>query len=138
IWENIKRFFENVDLIETGKNIIRGLIKGISSMANGVKDAVKNIGNRIKDTFTSFFRIKSPSRVMASLSKHIPEGAIVGIESMIGKVQRVSQKLSEAMLPDTPQVSMAYSTPTGVYDSLARAIDGTINVNTREDRIADA
>lgn len=138
IWENIKRFFENVDLVETGKNIIRGLINGILSMVNNVKDAVKNIGNRIKDTFTSFFGIKSPSRLMLSLSKHIPEGAIVGIESMIGKVQRVSQKLSEAMLPDTPQVSMAYSTPTGVYDSLARAIDGTINVNTREDRIADA
>src|SRR5690606_13629173 len=32
IWDNIEDFFENVDLVQIGKDIIQGLIKGISSM----------------------------------------------------------------------------------------------------------
>src|SRR5690606_38104424 len=81
IWENITEFFENVDLVQIGKDIIQGLIDGMSSMVSTVKDGVVNIGTKIVDTFKGWLKIKSPSRVMMALAKHIPGGAIKGMES---------------------------------------------------------
>ncbi len=138
IWKNIQRFFEDIDLYEIGRNILDGLIKGFNSMKDSVIESAKNIGQNIKDAFTGFFSIHSPSRLMASLSKHIPGGAIVGMESMIGKVKRTTAKLSEAMTPETRDISMDYSTPSGSYASLASAISGTVDVDAREDMIAGA
>ncbi len=138
IWNNMKKFLEEVDLVQIGKNIIQGLINGIGSMAGAVWDSVTKIGENIKSAFTGFFSIHSPSRLMASLSKHIPGGAIVGIESMIGKVRRTTDKLSEAMTPETRDISMDYSTPSGSYASLASAISGTVDVDSRDDMIAGA
>lgn len=138
IWKNIQRFFEDIDLYEIGRNILDGLIKGFNSMKDSVIDSAKNIGQNIKDAFTGFFSIHSPSRLMASLSKHIPGGAIVGMESMLGKVRRTTDKLSEAMTPETRDISMDYVTPSGSFASLAGAVSGTVDVNAREDMIASA
>ena len=132
IWDNIVQFFRDVDLVQIGKDIINGLITGIGSMINGVKNAVKNIGKKVKDTFTSFFSIKSPSRLMMSLSKHIPGGAIKGMESMRSKVAAATERLSEAMTPEVPQLSMSYATPNGSFLSLGGALDGTIDVSASE------
>src|SRR5690606_13530738 len=108
---NIIKYFEGVDLYEIGRNILEGLIKGFNSMKDSVINSAKKIGQNIKDAFTGFFSIHSPSRLMASLSKHIPGGAIVGMESMLGKVRRTTDKLSEAMTPETRDISMDYATP---------------------------
>lgn len=79
IMDNIVNFFKEIDLVQVGKDIINGLIKGIGSMVSAVGTAVKNIGSAIKDTFTNFFDIHSPSRVMAELGKYLVEGINVGI-----------------------------------------------------------
>src|SRR5690606_10712041 len=79
----------------------------MSSMVNNVKKGVKNIGTKIKDGFTDFFGIKSPSRLMMSLSKHIPGGVIEGMQSMRRKVERVTDQFSMWMTPDVPQLSMS-------------------------------
>src|SRR5690606_20994712 len=138
IWENIKKFFEGVDLVQIGKDIIAGLISGMSSMVENVKEGVKSVGTKIVDTFKGWLKIKSPSRVMMALAKHIPGGAIKGMESMHGKLKSATARMADAMTPEVSQVSMDYATPSGIHSSLASAINGTVDVNAREDIIAGA
>ncbi|MBZ9536278.1 hypothetical protein KGR20_19060 [Cytobacillus oceanisediminis] len=101
IWNNIKEFFENVDLLQTGKNIIQGLISGIGSMAGAVWDKVTEIGQSIKDGFTSFFDIHSPSRLMRDdIGKNIGLGLKEGLEEAESKVYNASRNLQEAAKPE--------------------------------------
>lgn len=138
IWNNIESFFASVDLVQIGKDIINGLISGISSMGSAVWDAVKGIGSNIKDGFTSFFSIRSPSRLMMSLAKHIPGGAIKGIDSMTGKVRKATERLSEAMTPDTKSISMDYATPNGLASTLSSAVNGTVDINSSDSALVNA
>ncbi|MBM4762703.1 tape measure protein [Bacillus sp. B15-48] len=80
IWNQILSFLRGINLVSIGKDIIRGLINGIGSMASAVVDKVKDIGSSISNGFKSFLGIRSPSRVMAELAKWIPEGIGKGIE----------------------------------------------------------
>ena len=129
---------KEVDLVQTGKDIIKGLIKGIGSMGSAVWEATKGIGSKIKNGFTSFFKIKSPSRLMMSLAKHIPGGAIAGMDSMRSKVEQASDRMAEAMTPDVRSIDMSYATPSGMASNLSAAVAGTVDVNAREEMIAGA
>jgi phage-related protein len=81
IWKNIEQFFKNVDLKQIGKDIIKGLIVGIGSMANAVKDTVNGIVKNIKSSIKNALSINSPSKWMREeVGKWIPAGIAVGID----------------------------------------------------------
>ncbi|CRG02793.1 phage minor tail protein [Streptococcus pneumoniae] len=80
IWNIIVDTFKGIDLFQIGKDIINGLIDGISSMASAAWDAVGNIAGGIKDAVTGFFDIHSPSRLMIELGGFITEGLGLGME----------------------------------------------------------
>ncbi|RVT57409.1 phage tail tape measure protein [Niallia taxi] len=123
IWKNIVGIFENIDLAETGKNIINGLIGGISSMAGAVKDAVVGIGEKIKNGFTSFFDINSPSKVMyKDVGRWIPAGIADGIIGNISSVIAATKEMSKAIMPQA-EMSLAYSTPTSSYSPKYHNVD---------------
>ncbi|MGD6899343.1 DUF2207 domain-containing protein [Bacillus infantis] len=86
IWSNIVNTFKGINLRQIGKDIVQGLINGITSMASGVWNAVKSIGNSIKDVFTSMFDIHSPSRVFEGYGVNINEGLIRGIKDSARKL----------------------------------------------------
>ncbi|WP_346200059.1 tape measure protein [Caldifermentibacillus hisashii] len=138
IWNEAVAFLKGIDLTKIGKNIIQGLINGITGMASAVVDKVQDIGNSIAKTFKKVLGIHSPSRVMEDLAKYVPLGAIKGIESMRSDVLAATDKLAEWMTPDTPDVSLAYATPAGTYGTLSSAVSGTVDVNSRDDRLAAA
>lgn len=79
IWNMITSTFEGIDLFQIGKDIINGLINGISSMASAAWDAVGNIASGIKDAVTGFFDIRSPSRLMFEQGAFVTEGFSLGI-----------------------------------------------------------
>jgi len=121
IWDNIVGIFEGIDLAETGKDIINGLISGISSMGKAVKDAVSGIGEKIKTGFTNFFDINSPSKVMKNdVGRWIPAGIADGITGNIGSVIAATKEMSKAIKPQA-EMSLAYSTPTGSVSAMAQA-----------------
>jgi tape measure domain-containing protein len=60
IWHNMEGFFKNIDLFEIGRDILRGLIKGMSSMAGAVADKVASIANIIPEGVRDFLGIHSP------------------------------------------------------------------------------
>lgn len=79
IWNIIVDTFKGIDLFQIGKDIINGLINGISSMASAAWDAVGNIASGIKDAVTGFFDIRSPSRLMFEQGAFVTEGFSLGI-----------------------------------------------------------
>jgi phage-related protein len=64
-----------------GKDIITGLVNGIISNAMAPINAVKNVATNLVNTFKSFFKIGSPSKLFAGYGKNIVEGLSGGIDN---------------------------------------------------------
>ena len=109
IWADVVAFLKGIDLQQTGKDIIQGLINGIKSMGSAILGAVSGIAGNIKDAFTGLFDIHSPSRWMRDMiGVNMMRGWIDGMDSMKRKVLATAAEMSTYM---TPTPTMAYDTP---------------------------
>ncbi len=80
-----------------GKDIIQGLVDGISGMFNSVKESVGKIASGIKDTITSFFQIRSPSRVTREQGKNIAEGWAIGLEEGSKSIEDAMKSITDIL-----------------------------------------
>ncbi|QUG41311.1 phage tail tape measure protein [Psychrobacillus sp. INOP01] len=96
VWGNVEKFFKGIDLADIGKDIIRGLIKGISGMAGSVKTAVKDLANLIPDGLKKFLGIHSPSKVTEEDGKWTTLGFAKGITGEFGTVIKAGENLAKA------------------------------------------
>lgn len=119
-WENLKQGvsdavnrvketfndLRNVDLFEIGKNIIQGLVDGLASMYNAVKDTITGIADTIKGGIKSALNINSPSRWMRDMiGKNIVLGVVKGIEEEKDTLDNAVNKMTD--LPtDIPMVQV--------------------------------
>src|SRR5690625_2118753 len=69
------------------------------------------------------------------IGRFVGQGLGIGILDMKRYVERASDELATAAVPD---IDMSYATPSGIKTSLASAVSGTVDVNAREELIADA
>jgi len=93
IWANVGKFLAGIDLAGTGRQIIQGLINGITSMGSALINGVKKIANSVKDTFTKLFDINSPSRWAHNVvGRNIGIGLANGVDS--------TKALNEAVMKD--------------------------------------
>jgi phage-related protein len=92
-------FLKEIDLLQTGKDIIQGLINGIGSMVKAAGDKVKEVATGIKDGITGFFKVNSPSKVTTEIGGHIGGGLIVGMNDMEDKLNRQATSMSQAATP---------------------------------------
>jgi hypothetical protein len=93
-------------LVQAGRDVVHGLISGITGMAGAVVDEAKRIGSNIVGGFKSAMGIGSPSRVMADeVGRWIPAGIAVGITRgmpvLAGAAGAVRSKLLGALDPRT-------------------------------------
>ncbi len=66
-------------LVNVGKQIIQGLINGVTGMVGKAVKAVKNVGKSILSGIKGLFGVFSPSRVMAEIGTNIVQGLANGI-----------------------------------------------------------
>ncbi|MCO8294911.1 tape measure protein [Tetragenococcus halophilus] len=104
IFDAIFDAFAEVDWLQLGKDILKGIMKGLKSMAGDLWDSVKEVGGKIKDGFKDFFGIHSPSRVMADLAKFLPEGIAKGITDN-QEVVAQAMKMLNGMIKNSVQQS---------------------------------
>ncbi|WP_289996175.1 phage tail tape measure protein [Photorhabdus laumondii] len=88
-----------------GKNIVNGLVNGISNMLTTAKDTIKNFGGKVSSWFKEALGIQSPSRVFMGFGDNIVQGTVVGIDRTTPLAARATQRLTEGMTPDVPQIS---------------------------------
>ena len=68
-------------LVDAGRNILEGLVKGISKGAKIVTDILKSIVKKAINAVKSGFGILSPSRVFQEIGEYVVEGFNVGINT---------------------------------------------------------
>lgn len=101
ILKNIVSIFKSINLKNIGKDIIRGLIDGISSMAGAITAKVKSLAGLVPKSMKKMLGIASPSKVMAKeVGQWIPEGVAQGISKNIKSVTKASDKMVNATIPN--------------------------------------
>lgn len=142
-WESIKSFFSGVgqwfgdrfneaknrivdtfnslskiDLAQTGKDIVQGLINGLNNKLNDLKDKARDIANTVQNGIKDALKIKSPSRVMMELGEYTGEGFALGMNKTENLVKSSSQ-------------NMAQSSVGGVGAGQSQSSSNTVNNNNK-------
>lgn len=82
-------------LFNVGKDMIKGLWNGISSVKDWILGKISGFVDNITGGIKKFFGIKSPSRVMANeVGKYLPSGLAVGIEANTKPLMNTMEDLS--------------------------------------------
>jgi TP901 family phage tail tape measure protein len=127
-------FLKNIDLRSIGANIMQGLLNGIGSKANALRDKAMSIANGIKNALKNALDIHSPSRVMRDeIGKWIPLGIAEGIEGHIGAIRNAANDMSFAATPNvavaTPNISAAAQQE---YGARSFTVEVPVNLNGQE------
>ncbi|MBL4987278.1 hypothetical protein [Bacillus safensis] len=97
IWDKVMSFFKGINLYNIGKNIIQGLIRGVSGMASSLYKKASDIVNNVKNTFTKLFNIHSPSRWMRDeIGYNLGAGMAVGLDRSTNTVVSSAKKTTQA------------------------------------------
>lgn len=93
-------------LFEAGKDILRGLLNGLKSMAGAVIDWFKGLIDDAIDGMLSFLGISSPSKLMRQIGVWTGQGLVQGLMSMVDPVTGAAAALADAAVP-TPALGAA-------------------------------
>lgn len=79
----IKRFFSGAKtwLLQAGKDIIQGLIDGITARTKSLTDKISDVASKVKSITASIMQLGSPSRVFYKIGTQIMDGWINGIKA---------------------------------------------------------
>ncbi|MGW2861958.1 phage tail tape measure protein [Streptomyces sp. NPDC001205] len=87
-------------LINAGRDLIRGLLGGISDMAGAVVDKVKNLASSAVSGFKSMLGISSPSRVFNELGGYVMHGLVDGLTGSTAKVKSATTHIARSLYVD--------------------------------------
>ncbi len=97
-WNSLVDTVKNIPkkMLEYGKNIVDGLIKGINQGIENAKKTVGGLAKAIIDKFTGDLDINSPSKVFFDYGSYIVQGLANGITGSLGYVNDVMNQLVDA------------------------------------------
>lgn len=95
----IQSFFSDAInwLVDAGRNVVQGLINGISGMIDSAVAKAREMAQRVKDAVTDFLGIHSPSTVMAAIGGFIGDGLINGLKSKQGQIEKTAQSIGQTV-----------------------------------------
>ena len=87
------------NLINIGKDVVKGLWNGIQDMGGWLKDKIINfVKDKIPGPIKSALGIASPSKVAALLGKQVPAGLAEGINAASGMVEKAATNVANAAI----------------------------------------
>ena len=130
LMDNVWKSICNIDWPQLGRDIINGLIRGLSAMGNALWSAAQSVAKMALNAIKRSLGIASPSKVMRDqVGKWIPSGVAVGIKAntkpLTDAMHNVAAMTTDTMQTDLrvantirswPAVSVG-STPMGVGSS---------------------
>lgn len=96
----------SINLFQAGRDMITGLVNGISANSGAVVNKIKDICAGALDQVKSFFGIQSPSTVMADIGENLMKGLAEGIS-------KAGSLATDAMAGVSTDLQNALSVPTG-------------------------
>lgn len=113
-------------LLQSGRDLLQGLVNGITGAVRGVIDAVVNVGKGILNGIKGALGISSPSKEMAKIGVFVAQGLQQGIEKGSPAVLNTANALANSVLdtmnkpitsglsvPGNGQAGTATQTPAG-------------------------
>ena len=86
-------------MVSIGKNIISGIVRGVTSGASALYNSMKRIASKAVSAAKSALKIKSPSRVFANeVGKYIPQGITLGIEANAGNTFKAIKDFADSLV----------------------------------------
>ncbi|WP_047257736.1 phage tail tape measure protein [Chromobacterium subtsugae] len=82
--------------LQTGKDLVMGLVNGIKSKLGAAKDAILGLATDVKGWFANTLGIKSPSRVFMGFGDNIAQGAAIGIDRSAVHAARATGAMARA------------------------------------------
>lgn len=122
IGNSVVSFFKSVpeQMVEIGKNIVRGLWEGIKAMASWIGEKVSGFVGGLVDGVKGVLGIHSPSRVFAGIGQNMALGLGQGFEK---QMQSVTAGIQDAI--PTPTVDTVYNAAAGLVNGLAAQSAGS-------------
>ncbi|KRT94026.1 hypothetical protein ABE068_01310 [Bacillus glycinifermentans] len=97
IWNGVMSFFKGINLGSVGRDIMQGLINGVTGMWGAVSSTFSRLTNAIPSTIKKILGIHSPSRVMRDqVGYHIGTGMAAGIDKSESKVKASAARAAKA------------------------------------------
>lgn len=131
----MKDKFTKVNWLSVGKNIVKGIAKGIGDFAWILVDKMTGLARKAFDSVTSFFGIHSPSRLMRDkVGKMLPAGISVGLERAFPDTIKtfMNQSKELASVPfKTPEIATGKIIPAKASAVIAQKQNGT-NINNND------
>lgn len=129
----MKDKFTKVDWLSVGKNIVKGIAKGIGDFAWILVDKMTSLASKAFDSVKSFFGIHSPSRLMRDkVGKMLPAGISVGLERAFPDTIKtfMNQSKELASVPfKTPEIATGKIIPAKASAVIAQKQNGTYSNN---------
>lgn len=116
-FNGIINWFNGINLYQAGKDMINGLVKGLSSGAGAVVNKIKEIAQGALDTIKKFFGIHSPSRVMAGIGGFMMEGWAIGMNKTSSEAIKSAKTASSKILGTFENLT---SPQLGIESSISR------------------
>ena len=117
------------DIIDVGKDIVRGLWEGISSLGSWLGDKVGGFFGDMVDGVKDFLGIHSPSRVFAGIGENMALGLGEGWDDEYG---RISKNIKSGLDFGTASVDFASSglgvSSAGIINSMGYGRSGGMSV----------
>ena len=103
IWGKVEGFFEGIDLKQIGKDIIGGLISGITSKATELYRKATEIASNIAKKIRGALKSKSPSRVTMDIGEDVGDGLAIGMKNSMGAIGNMATRMARIAVPETEQ-----------------------------------
>jgi len=132
VWGKVKKFFEDIDLKQLGKDIIGGLLKGIGDKAKELYTKAEEIARKVGEKLKGAFKTGSPSKVTMNIGEDVGDGLTVGLGNTLGQLQSMSEKMASAALPDVSIESAEASAPAKAARPLTVNIHSPKAIDARE------
>lgn len=119
----------NIDWLSLGKNIISGIVSGIRNLGGSIGSALKSAASGAFNAVKGFFKIGSPSKLMADeIGRWLPEGIAVGItgnaDSLYDAMNDLSVGTMDAYNPKFKDYNVGGDQITPIVDEI-KALRGT-------------
>jgi len=115
-WKAIQDLFAGASLVDVGRNLMLGLVQGITNAVSAVVGAVKNAVGAAIGAAKSVLGIASPSKVFAGIGEDTGAGFVAGVDDTAADAQAAMTAMVEP--PDAQTVGLG-----GVAASVASPAD---------------
>jgi len=122
ILEKLIEGLKITNMIQTGKDLIGGFVKGIIDAWNSIPDLLSGLGAAAVKIFKDVFGIKSPSRVFSEIGKNIDLGLVKGIEDNSGKIYDSAEGAGDEVLDGFVNSGLSGAIKK-IYDLINNGID---------------